>query len=136
MKIIEKKCPNCGANLDFQVGERDIQCKSCRRKYAVEYGDIDFDQLNKKAVDALKAADIDLRPTRRLAVAFIIIFFAILAVGGIISIISINNSRRSFEEEVEQSQREFEQKSQEMKEETLREHEQKVKEMQESVEKF
>ena len=136
MKIIEKKCPNCGANLDFQVGERDIQCKSCRRKYAVEYGDVDFDQLNKEAVDALKAADIDLRPARRLAVLAIIIFFAILTVAGIISVININNSRRDFDQEVEQSQREFEQKSQDMKEESQREYEQRVKEMQESVEKF
>ena len=37
MKIIEKKCPNCGANLEYKVGERDVHCKKCRRDFAVEY---------------------------------------------------------------------------------------------------
>ena len=133
MKIIEKKCPNCGANLDFKVGDRDIQCKSCRRKYAVEYGDIDLDQLSKKAKDALEAADIDLRPARRIMVFIVIVFFAILIIGGVISIISMANSRSRFDQEVEQSQREFEQKSQEMIEQSQREHEEKVKELQDSM---
>ena len=41
MKIIEKKCPNCRANLEFKVGERDVKCASCRRSFAIEY-DRDF----------------------------------------------------------------------------------------------
>lgn len=135
MKIIEKKCPNCGANLDFKVGERDIQCASCRRKYAVEYGNVDFDQLSKKAKDALEAADINLRPARRMMVAIFVVFIILLIVGAVISAISIANSRNWFDQQVDQSQREFEQKSQEMIEESQREHEQKVKELRESVEK-
>ena len=37
MKIFEKKCPNCSANLEFKVGERDVKCPNCRRTFAVEY---------------------------------------------------------------------------------------------------
>ena len=37
MKIIEKKCPNCGANLEFDVGEKNVRCSSCRRLFAIEY---------------------------------------------------------------------------------------------------
>ena len=133
MKIIEKKCTNCGANLDFKVGERDIVCKSCRRKYAVEYGDIDFDQLSKKAQDALGAADISLRPVRRMIIAIVIIFFAIVAIGTTISVINIANSRKNFDERVEESQREYERNSQEMMEKSQREYERRVQEMNESV---
>jgi uncharacterized protein YbaR (Trm112 family) len=48
------KCPNCGANLDFKVGERDIVCKSCRRKFAIEYGVDDLSKLSEKATEALR----------------------------------------------------------------------------------
>ena len=134
MKIIEKKCPNCGANLDFEVGERDIQCGSCRRKFAVEYGDIDLDQLSKKAENALKAADISLRPARRMMVFIIIAFIVLAIVGTVISTISIINSRKRFDEQVEQSQREYEENSKEMMEQSQREYERRVQEMYESAE--
>lgn len=37
MKAIEKKYSNRGVNLDFEIGKRDVICKSYHRKYAVEY---------------------------------------------------------------------------------------------------
>ena len=114
MKILEKKCPNCGANLDFKVGERDTVCKSCRRKYAVEYGVEDLSQLSDKAKEALKAADISLRPVRKVMAIFIIAFFAIVAIMVTIFTIQAINARNNFQKSVEQSQEEFERKSQEM----------------------
>ena len=113
MKIIEKKCPNCGGNLDFKVGERDVRCESCRRKFAVEY-DADLNGLSEKAMDALKAADISLRPVRKIMLAMIIGFFVIVAIAVTISIIRINASRADFNKKVEQSQQEFEERAQEM----------------------
>lgn len=56
MKIIEKKCPNCHANLEFDVGEQNVKCPSCRRAFAIEY--------EKDFVDPevqLKAKDIQLK---------------------------------------------------------------------------
>ena len=113
MKIIEKKCPNCGGNLDFKVGERDVRCESCRRKFAVEY-DTDLNDMTEKAMDALKAADISLRPVRKFMLAMIIGFFVIVAIAVTISIIRINVSRANFNKKVEQSQQEFEERTQEM----------------------
>ena len=116
MKIIEKKCPNCGGNLDFKVGERDVRCESCRRKFAVEY-DADINDLSEKAVDALKAADISLRPVRKvLIVIFCIFFFVFVLVAMAIttSVITIINSRNEFDERVEQSQEQFEYTTQQM----------------------
>ena len=113
MKIIEKKCPNCGGNLDFKVGERDVKCESCRRKFAVEY-DTDISDLSEKAMDALKAADVSLRPVRRMFIAIFGAFFLIAAVGITISIIAMVDSRNKFNERVKESQQEFEKTTQQM----------------------
>ena len=113
MKIIEKKCPNCGGNLDFKVGERDVKCESCRRKFAVEY-DADINDLSEKAMDALKSADISLRPVRRMFLVIFGVFFIIVAAMITISIIAMINSRNEFNKKVEQSQQEFEQTKQKM----------------------
>lgn len=113
MKIIEKKCPNCGGNLDFKVGERDVKCESCRRKFAVEY-DADISDLSEKAMDMLKAADVSLRPVRRVFIVFFCAFFLIVAVAITMSVISMINSRNEFNKKYEQSQQEFEKNKQEM----------------------
>ena len=113
MKIIEKKCPNCGGNLDFKVGERDVKCESCRRKFAVEY-DADISDLSEKAMDMLKAADVSLRPVRRVFIVFFCAFFLIVAVAITMSVISMINSRNEFDKKYEQSQQEFEKNKQEM----------------------
>ena len=120
MKIIEKKCPNCGGNLDFKVGERDVKCANCRRKFAVEYGDTDFSQLTAKAAEALKAADINLRPVRKIMVGMIVGFFIIVAIAVTFSIIAMVNSRNDFNRRAEESRQEFERKSQEMLENVKR----------------
>lgn len=39
MKIVAKRCPSCGADLDFAYGDHDVECKACRHKYAIEYED-------------------------------------------------------------------------------------------------
>ena len=117
MKVIEKKCPNCGANLDFKVGERDVVCKSCRRKYAVEYGIDDLSLLSGKAI---KAADISLRPVHKIIVIFVAVFIGLSVLATVFSIIQMTNARNKFNEKVEQSQQEFDRKTQQMIEDVQR----------------
>lgn len=74
MKIVEKKCPNCGASLDFKVGERDIVCNHCRRKFAVKYDGVDFAKLSADEVNSLKDVNIDLKPLRNIFITAAIIF--------------------------------------------------------------
>ena len=79
MKIVEKKCPNCGASLDFKVGERDIVCDHCRRKFAVKYDGVDFAKLSADEVKSLKDANIDLKPLRNIFITAAIVFVIISA---------------------------------------------------------
>ena len=62
MRIIEKKCPNCHANLEFDVGETNVKCSNCRRAYAIEYGKDFVDpevQLKSKDIQLKILDDID-----------------------------------------------------------------------------
>lgn len=36
MKLIEKKCPNCGANLSFNDTDKSCKCEYCKREFEIE----------------------------------------------------------------------------------------------------
>ena len=36
MKLIEKKCPNCGANLEFSETDKSCKCEYCHRAFEIE----------------------------------------------------------------------------------------------------
>lgn len=44
MKLVEKKCPNCGANLSFGENEKSCKCEYCKREFEIER---DTDNLEK-----------------------------------------------------------------------------------------
>ena len=51
MKLIEKKCPNCGADLEFDKDDTEITCKYCHTCYEIQR-DGDLDDLVKNVFDA------------------------------------------------------------------------------------
>ena len=36
MKLVEKKCPNCGAKLTFEKTDKSVVCKYCNQSYEIE----------------------------------------------------------------------------------------------------
>lgn len=36
MKLVEKKCPNCGAGLSFNKDSREVICEYCKKSYIIE----------------------------------------------------------------------------------------------------
>ena len=44
MKLIEKKCPNCGAALEFEESDKSCKCQYCKRSFEIER---DTDNLEK-----------------------------------------------------------------------------------------
>ena len=83
MRIIEKKCPNCHANLEFDVGETNVKCSNCRRAYAIEYGKDFVDpevQLKSKDIQLKILDDIDnsLKFKKIITIIVFVLMFAII----------------------------------------------------------
>jgi uncharacterized membrane protein YvbJ len=36
MKLVEKKCPNCGANIEFNSENKTVTCNYCNTTFEVE----------------------------------------------------------------------------------------------------
>ena len=114
MKIIEKKCPNCGANLKYKVGEQDVHCEKCRRDFAVEY---DHQIVDPEV--ALKAKDIQLKilDNYEKGQKFAKVFFIIVAVIIVISMIGVAAGIITQEIDSRKRREEFERKQAEIEQE-------------------
>ena len=136
MKIIEKKCPNCKANLKFNAGDHEARCESCRREYIIEYDATEelADKL-KEAAAKFNPDDFNLKPAAKMfgtifAIHSIIIaivsvvIIAFVAVGIIVGINNFNaqkerseQMKKEHQETVEQMEEEFKKNVEEMKNE-------------------
>lgn len=47
MKIIQKKCPYCGADTQYKYGEHELKCSHCRQSCIIEYERPSFNDLIK-----------------------------------------------------------------------------------------
>ena len=36
MKLFEKKCPNCGAQMSFKKDDKEVTCEYCRKSFIIE----------------------------------------------------------------------------------------------------
>lgn len=43
MKLIEKTCPKCGANLEFNLGDKEVKCLYCNRQFIIEENNANSD---------------------------------------------------------------------------------------------
>ncbi len=128
MKIVEKKCPNCHANLEFDVGEENVECPSCRRKYAIEYDkDVVDPEVKLKMKDIqLKLMDSfqkDFERSRKFGSVFMVIFsiifiavFAFIIYNGIRIYQDGESSRAEFERSREEQKKEQEENAQKQQE--------------------
>ena len=66
MRLIKKKCPYCGADLEYHYGDHEAKCNSCRQSLIVEYERLPFTEV-KAMLDYYKEklracnSDIDYR---------------------------------------------------------------------------
>ena len=71
-EFIEKKCPNCGAQLEFSLEDKEVTCKYCNSEFIIRDNNVrnmEFD-LNKINLEAVKA----------FTKVHLIIFFVIFAI--------------------------------------------------------
>ena len=55
MRIIEKKCPNCGANLSFESNAKTTKCSYCNQSYIIEQDEKDDDNISPEHYKLQKA---------------------------------------------------------------------------------
>ena len=46
MRLIEKKCPNCGADLEFDENAKSCKCSYCKRSFEIERDLNDIEKFN------------------------------------------------------------------------------------------
>ena len=46
MRLIEKKCPNCGADLEFDENAKSCKCSYCKRSFEIERDVNDLEKIN------------------------------------------------------------------------------------------
>ena len=46
MRLIEKKCPNCGADLSFDEDDKSCKCEYCKRQFEIERDLDDIEKFN------------------------------------------------------------------------------------------
>ncbi len=46
MRLIEKKCPNCGATLEFNETDKSCKCSYCKRSFEIERDTDNLDKFN------------------------------------------------------------------------------------------
>ena len=72
MKLIEKKCPNCGASLEFSETDKSCKCSYCHRAFEIERDENNIDEYKLEAMKASNAAFVPM----------LIVFFVIFAIAG------------------------------------------------------
>ena len=66
MRLIKKKCPYCGADLEYHYGEHEAKCNFCKQSLIVEYEKLSFtevkamlDYYSAKLDEARRSYDFD-----------------------------------------------------------------------------
>ena len=82
MRLIQKKCPNCGANLEFDKDDSDVTCSYCNAKYIIE--------KEKNIENIIDPNQFILRQEEARAISkVLIVIFCIIFIFALIFIISV-----------------------------------------------
>lgn len=115
MRIIEKKCPNCGANLEFNVGDKETKCKYCNTSFIIEDNNTNenkfsLDNINLKYIKTFTAVHMVITGVIMIIIisTFIFVFYNVFRM---ITDESKSSEFSDFFEEVEKQKEKQEEKS-------------------------
>lgn len=98
MKLVEKKCPNCGANLSFNENDKVAKCDYCKREFEIERDA--QDQINivigETGKNVLKYFFISHMVVGIISVIIFLVIFGFI-IFGIYTGISSTNEKKSIE---------------------------------------
>ena len=90
MKIIEKKCPNCGAGLSFGDTDKSCKCEYCHREFEIEREEDDtYNLIDPKSMEKVAKVGITV-----VAASFLIpiVIFIIAMVGFVVILLSTSKN--------------------------------------------
>ena len=87
MKLIEKKCPNCGAGLEFSENDKSCKCSYCHRSFEIERDNDNINDYYLKTIEASKFAFIPI-------IMVVLIFVAV----AVVMVMVISNQIKSNED--------------------------------------
>lgn len=82
MNLVEKKCPNCGANLSFDENDKSCKCEYCKREFEIERDTDSIDKINLIYHDITKNVS---KGFKYISIIYFIVFFVIAMVLSIVS---------------------------------------------------
>ena len=88
MRLVEKKCPNCGGELKFDVNDKETKCEYCGKAYEIERENDDKEELfnadnykiTEEQKEAVKAVFLGVAAAQFIPI-FIFAFFFIIIIG-------------------------------------------------------
>lgn len=80
MKLIEKTCPKCGANLGFKPGDKEVKCSYCNKEFIIE-GNENNNGSGELAPENIKLVS----KFGKFVVAIVIISFVVLLIIGVVT---------------------------------------------------
>lgn len=90
MKLIEKKCPNCGAGLKFDDGATSVACDYCSKTYYIQRDEKKYVKLDQAHLgDAFKFVDKYGKPIVKAFAAFHIVTMLVPIIIFLIAVIII-----------------------------------------------
>lgn len=97
MKLVEKKCPNCGANLKFDKDDMEVTCKYCDTSFEIEK-EMNFNELVEDVFDseAFNLHKKTFKHLSRFVFIFTLIVFILIFIAVIINIFGIVPRVRGF----------------------------------------
>lgn len=100
MRLVQKKCPNCGAGIDFNEFSKTVKCAYCNQTYTVEKDkEMIKNEINisNHFDDAFNLVNKVRTPIAFVSIFMVIIIFAIVIIGFITTFIRINTFDNVFE---------------------------------------
>ncbi len=83
MRIIEKECPNCGADLKFKNGDESVTCEYCKKEYLIENDS--NDNTNPEAFNLVA------KTTRGIGISIMLVSFVMIILIVVMMIVAMSN---------------------------------------------
>lgn len=76
MELVQKKCPNCGADLKFSPNDSEVKCNYCNTSFIIKK-DNNKDMDSKSSVLDPESFELDKKAVKTIGITFILVFLLI-----------------------------------------------------------